>query len=188
MYTTVHSLLKRIFIRFEANKACRLYFVFHRSKSAIFTCKTNKNGSKYSLLSKYFTYFAYYFEAKLSEYFQKEPIINWGLRLWKAFLYNLKQIPSKNSLVCEYLQGYIGLNGNIFKLIFSGMWNWLKICQYSLQNEYLKQIFASMRKCICFASNWILVCEFVRIFWSEYENDANKWCLWIYQNMQIWSK
>ncbi len=52
----------------------------------------------------------------------------------------------------------------------------------------LKQIFASMRKCICFASNWILVFKFVRIFWSEYENYTNKWCLQIYQNMRIWSK
>jgi hypothetical protein len=40
----------------------------------------------------------------------------------------------------------------------------LKICEYLLQNEYLKQIFASVRKCICLASNRIFICEFVRIF------------------------
>ncbi len=40
-----------------------------------------------------------------------------------------------------------------------------------------------------FASHRIFVCESEQIFWSEYEaNDANKRFLWLYRNMQIWSK
>ena len=60
------------------------------------------------------------------------------------------------------------------------------IANISFKTYFLKRIFTSMRKCICLASNRVFVCEFVRIFGSEYEaNDANKWYLQIYRNMRI---
>jgi len=50
--------MKQIFIRFEANKSGLIRLFHIEAKTADFTCETNKNGIKYSLLSEYFTYFA----------------------------------------------------------------------------------------------------------------------------------
>ncbi len=86
--------------------------------------KTNKNGSKYSFLSKYF---------------QKEPNINWGLRLVKGFPKQFEAIHSEYSLVCEYLQANIRLYANTCKKIFAWMWNLLKVLQIFAS----KQIFWS---------------------------------------------
>jgi uncharacterized protein YggT (Ycf19 family) len=82
------------------------------------------------------------------------------------------------------------LHANICKQIFAWIWNLLEVLwifaskrifwsEYSPVWENVKRIFAMKQifasTCICFASNWLFVYEFVRIFRSEYKaNDVNK--------------
>jgi hypothetical protein len=66
---------KRFFISFKTNRTGFICFFCIEANWVDFTCETNKNRSEYSLLSKNF----------------EEPNINWGLRLAKGFLGNIKQ-------------------------------------------------------------------------------------------------
>jgi hypothetical protein len=59
--------MKLIFIPFEGIKHV-LFACFASKRKADLTCETSINGSEYSFLSEYF-------EAKLSEYIQEEPMI-----------------------------------------------------------------------------------------------------------------
>jgi hypothetical protein len=50
--------MKRIFIRFKANKTGFIRLFRIEANQRIFTCQTSNKGSEYSLLSENFIYFA----------------------------------------------------------------------------------------------------------------------------------
>ncbi len=109
------------------------------------------------------------FEANMRK--KIEANFNWGLRL----CFKIWSIMWLFSLVAN-----ISLYANICNQILTWMWNslqvlWIFASKQKLWNKYspvwenmkqtfaLKWIFAST--CICFASNRIFVCKFVRLFW-----------------------
>ncbi len=150
--------------------------ISYPSEAEVFTWEMNKNRSFYKR--------TYYFYASKRIFWSKMNVMK--------------------VIHCEYLQVNIPLYAYICKQIFAWKWNLLKVLWLFVSKRiFWSKYFASMRTfeaniyseavlashVLCSASNRLFVCKFVRIFWSKYEtNDANKWCLRIFQNMWIWSK